>query len=85
MDINKTNITCTNVRFAVPKMMYNIQVLAQNGEIDRNTRNKMAELIKKAVSSPNPDFRELHTLIAHLKFSTTMPEILEQLRQLTTL
>lgn len=58
-----------------------IQILYQNEEIDNERKNKISILLPKA--RKNNDFSELHKQFKTLSYGTTMPEIVEELLQLT--
>ena len=81
---NNNFIPNNNIRFAVPKMLSAVQVLSQNNELDTDTKNRIVALIRKAASEANPNFHELRSLLARLRFSCTMHEPLDELLELTT-
>ena len=72
-----------NLRIIAPKLMYNISVLFQNGEITAEEKNKICQEIKSALACN--DCSKLHSQFAALRYGTMFPEIVDECIQLAAI
>ena len=69
-----------SLRAAVPKLMHNISILYQNGEITTEEKNNLCQTVKTAMCSN--DVGDLHSKFKALRFGTMFPDIVDDCIQL---
>ena len=74
--------TQNNMRIIAPKLMHNISILYQNGEITTEEKNKLCNATNKALTSN--EFGDLGGLLTTLRFGTMFPEVVDECIQLVS-
>ena len=75
---NKT----TSIRSVIPKLMYNISVLYQNGEITSSEKDKLCQAAKRSLASN--DLTDLQKQFKSLRYGTMFPDIVDECIQLAS-
>lgn len=75
--------TQNNFRLSVPKLMYSLTVLYQNGEITTEEKNSLCRAVNKALTTNN--FDDLRGRFQALRYGTMFPNIVDECIQLVSL
>ena len=70
----------TRLRATVPKLIHNISILYQNGEITTEEKDNLCQTVKQAML--NNDVVNLHNKLKTLRFGTMFPDIVDDCIQL---
>ena len=68
------------LRIILPKVIHNISILYQNGEISTQEKDALCTLAKTALTTNNTD--ELTKRLNSLRFGTLFPDIVDECIQL---
>lgn len=69
-------------RVVVPKLMQNIQILYQNGEISAKEKNELCQMVRQALESKNPE--NLHSKFMAMRYGTLFIDVVNDCIQLTS-
>ena len=75
---NKTN----SIRPVVQKLIYNISVLYQNGEITSKEKDEICKEVKQSLVTG--DTSKLHARLSVLRYGSLFPEIVDDCLQLVS-
>lgn len=72
----KTANLHTSLRSRIPKLMQNLQILYQNGEISREQKNAIVHYAQTALISG--DVEDLKKSLQTLRLSSTFPHVVDE-------
>ena len=73
----------TSFRLSVQKLMYNISILYQNGEITTEEKDQLCRLIKHVLLTGDCD--DLLNRLKPLRYGTMFPDVVDECIQLVTI
>lgn len=72
----------TKFRIVMPKLMHNISILYQNGDITTDEKHQLCQATKKALASN--DFNDLRERFRTLRYGTLFPDVVDECIQITS-
>ena len=75
-----TQNNTTTIRAVIPKLMYNISILYQNGEITMDEKNRLCQAAKQALT--DNDTSGLYKQFKSMRYGSMFPNIIDECIQL---
>ena len=69
-------------RVLLPRLMQNIQILYQNGEISTNEKNDLCQMAKQALQSN--ELESLHSRFKTMRYGSLLVHVVEDCIQITS-